>query len=264
MSKCRAIGAALILLFGGAAQSAQVLEDNLEQTYTLDPDAAISIKNADGSIRIYAAEVTEVHLHALKKAYTTERLNAINVDVKATQKSLAIETQMPPRPSGWTLADRSGTVEYTLIVPMTAKITACELVNGEILIEGLQEGSAKAHLVNGWLAAHNSFIDLDLSVVNGKLDVAYDWWQADKSFTANAASVNGSVRALIPPDASAAIAAESEHGHVVNSFADEDEPKAIASSVAVSMGDGAGAQVTLRSQNGNVRIDKSYETAVTK
>ena len=240
------------------ATAAETVDETFDESYTLESDASISVKNIDGSIRIYAADVNEVHVHALKRAYTADRVNRIEIVAQATPKSLTIDTRMPPK-SGGLLADKSGVVDYTLIVPMRANIAACDLSAGEILIEGLREGSAKAHLVNGWLAVHNSFVDTDASITNGKLDLAYDWWPEGKTFTANGTSVNGTVRALIPPDGSAAISAASENGKVANNFDDsETKPVTNASSVETVIGSGKSATVTLRSTNGNIRIDRSY------
>src|SRR6185437_14050098 len=101
------------------------------------------------------------------------------VDVKATQNSVTITTTFPPRKNA--LSDRSGTVDYIIIVPQTARIADLRLTNGELLVEGLRGGgSATAHLVNGWLAGHNCFGDLNLTVETGRLDVAFDWWENHK------------------------------------------------------------------------------------
>ena len=240
------------------ANAVETLEDTFEESYRLDSDGSISIRNTDGSIRIYAADVDEVHVHALKRAYSAARLNGIEVVANATTKALTIDTRYPARPNGL-FGDKSGTVDYTLIVPLRANIAACELSAGEILIEGLQEGSAKAHLVNGWLAAHNCFVDTDVSIVNGKLDLAYDWWPPEKTFRAYASSVNGLVRALIAPDMSAAISAASNNGKVANSLDDSDTGRiSSAQSIEVATGEGTGATMTLRSTNGNIRLDRSY------
>lgn len=238
------------------AHGVAVVEDTVDETYSLGAEPTISIANKDGSIRVYAANVTEVHLHAVKRAYSSERLESIRVDAKAEGSSLTIDTRYPAQPAGLSFADRSGTVEYTLVVPMTARIARCDLNAGELLIEGLQGGSAKAHLVNGWLAVHNCFVDADASIVNGKLDIAYDWWQSAKSFTVNAQSVNAGVRALIPPDGAVAINAEAQSGRVANNFSDE-VPGQIVRSISTVIGAGD-AQLNLRSTAGDIRIDKSY------
>src|SRR5205823_9264516 len=170
-----------------------------------------------GSVRIYAGDVAQISIQAIKKAYTSERLKKIVVDVKATPTNVAIETIIPPRENGFGLSDRSGTVEYVIIVPQTTKIRQIELANGEVLVEGLRGGSASVHLVNGWLGAHNCFGDLNLSIANGRLDVAYDWWDAGK-FSVKASSQNASLRVILPSDAAVTIAAQAPTGWLVNGF----------------------------------------------
>src|SRR6266403_13432 len=92
-----------LLLFSPGAFGAEVLEEIIEQRHSLDPD---------GSIQIYGSDRSEISIHAIKRAYTQERLKSIVVDVKATPRNVAIETIMPPKKAGLSLSDRSGTVEY--------------------------------------------------------------------------------------------------------------------------------------------------------
>lgn len=253
----RAVACIVALFLAAAANGVEPLEDIFEENYALDSDGAISITNTDGSIRIYAADVDEIQVRAIKKAYTAARLNGIEVVANATPKSLVIETRYPAKESGL-FADKSGTVDYMLIVPMRTNIATCDLSAGEVLIEGLQEGSVKAHLVNGWLAVHNTFVDVDASIVNGKLDLAYDWWLDVKPFVAHGRSVNGSVRAVIPPEGTVTISAASENGKVANTFDESDTKAANTSSLETMIGSGKSATIILHSTNGNIRIDRPY------
>jgi hypothetical protein len=242
------------LLCGQIAFAVDVLEEIIDQKYVLDADATLSISNTDGSIRVYAAETQEVSIQAIKKAYTSERLAGIIVDVKATGNSIAIGTTFPPRKDA--LSDRSGTVDYILIVPQTIKMTRLDLVNGEVLVEGLRGGSASAHLVNGWLGGHNCFGDLDLSVETGRLDVAYDWWESHK-FSVKASSARGSVRAILPSDASVILNASAPTGRIVNGFDKEKTGETdIIHSVNMVVGSEADAVIELKADDGNIRIDK--------
>src|SRR4051812_48997504 len=125
MSRAGMIGVIAAVFLAARANAVETLEDTFDETYALDSDGSISIKNTDGSIRIYAADVGEVHVHALKKAYSAARLNGIEVVANATAKALTIDTRYPAKPGGL-LSDKSGTVDYTLIVPMRANIAACE------------------------------------------------------------------------------------------------------------------------------------------
>jgi hypothetical protein len=238
------------------AFAVEPLEEIIEQKYELDATAAVSVANTDGSIRVYAAEGPGITIRAFKKAYTEERLRGIVVDVKATRSSIAITTNFPPRKNA--LSDRSGTVDYIIIVPPTVRITDLSLTNGELLVEGLRGGSANAHLVNGWLAGHNCFGDLNLTLEKGRLDVAFDWWENDK-FSVKAESTYGNVRAILPSDASASLNATALEGRVANSFETKKTSSGdVIHSVATVIGPEAEAAISLEAGRGNIRIDKTY------
>jgi hypothetical protein len=250
--------AILLSVLARTAFGIEVLEEAIEQKYAIDPEGSLSIQNTDGSIRVYAADVREISLQAIKRAYTPDRLQQIVVSVNATPRSVTIETIFPPRKNGFSLGDRSGTVEYNLTVPYATKVTNLDLVNGEVLVDGLRGGSATAHLVNGWLAAHNCFADLNLRIENGRLDLAFDWWENLK-FSVKLSSVRGNIRALIPSDASIGIIGRTGTGRIANAldskngrqgeqghsfnFATAPEPE---------------SALEIDSTNGNIRIDKSY------
>ena len=241
-----------------SVRAVDVVEEIVEQKFPCDSDATLSIRNTDGSVRIYAADVAEISIQAIKKAYTSDRLKSIVVDVRATRKSVAIETIFPPKKSALSLGDRSGTVEYVIIVPQTTKITQLELVNGEVLVEGLRGGSATAHLVNGGLAGHNCFGDLDFTIVNGRLDVAYDWWE-NTEFSVKLSSVHGNIRALIPSDASAGITARTGTGRIANAFEMQKEmPSEPAHALNFATGPEPETVFEINSTGGNIRIEKTY------
>jgi DUF4097 and DUF4098 domain-containing protein YvlB len=247
-----------LLLFSQSAFGAEVLEEIIEQKYAIDPDATLSVHNKDGSIRVYCGDVREISIQAIKRAYTLERLKQIVVSVNATQKSVVIETIFPPKKTGFGLSDRSGTVEYIVTVPPTIRITKLDLVNGEVLVEGLRGGSATAHLVNGLLTAHNCFGDLDFTIVNGRLEVAYDSWENTK-FSVKLSSSHGNIRALIPSDASAGITARTGTGRIANALEMQKEiPSEPAHSLDFATEPTPETAFEINSTSGNIRIDKSY------
>ena len=247
--------AALVSFFAQAALAVEPLEESVVQKYDVDPDATLTVQNIDGSIRVYAADQPVISIQAIKKAYNAERLRGIVVDVKASPKGVAITTSFPPRQGA--LSDRSGTVDYVVIVPKTAKVSQLDLVNGEILVEGLRNGgSARAHLVNGWLAGHNCFGDLDLTVETGRVDVAFDWWE-NHQFAIKAFNTRGNVRAIFPADSSLNLSAAAPEGRIANEFGPKKPgPADIVHSIAEVIGPDAQAVVSLEARRGNIRIDK--------
>ena len=234
----------------------KALEEKIEQKYELDSDATLSISNIDGSIRIYAAETSEIYLTATKSAYTAERLKGIVVDVQATRGTVAIKTIFPPRKN--VISDRSGTVDYTLIVPQAMRITQLDLTNGEVTLEGLRGGSANARVTNGWISAQNCFADLDLSVQTGRLDIFHGWWETEK-FTAKAASDRGILRVFLPGDVSVMLNATAGTGRIINAFS---ETKTGANDTVRSLntviGSNAAAALELKTGTGDIQIHKSY------
>jgi hypothetical protein len=248
--------ASFLFAFGRTAFAVELLEESLEQKYDLDANATLSVANTDGSIRVYEHQLPGIIIRAFKKAYTEERLRGIVVDVKATRSSVAITTSVPPRKN--VLSDRSGTVDYIIIVPPTVRITDLSLTNGELLVDGLRSGSANAHLVNGWLGGHNCFNDLNLTVENGRLDVAYDWWQNNK-FSIKASSTGGNVRAILPSDVSVSLNATAPEGRIANGFeTTKIKSGDVIHSVATVIGPEAEAAISLEASRGNIWIEKIH------
>src|SRR6266480_7914818 len=117
---------AALLVFGGlffanGVTAGEVLEDVVERRFPLDPSGTFSLRAIDGTVEIYGTDSAEVKIVATKKAFSLERLNAIVIRVDARQDSVNIETTSPPAPRHH-FSDRSGTVEYTINVPQTARI----------------------------------------------------------------------------------------------------------------------------------------------
>lgn len=243
------------VLWVGPAFAVEPLEEGVEQKYDVDATVALSVENIDGSIRVYAGQKPAVRIQAVKKAYNADRLHGIVVDVKASPSRIAITTSLPPRKGA--LSDRSGTVDYIIVVPQTARITDLSLTNGEVLVEGLRNGgSAKARLVNGWLAGHNCFGNLDLAVETGRLDVAFDWWE-NHAFAIKASNTNGNIRAAFPSDAALNLSATATEGRIANAFESKKaSPADVIRSLAEVIGADAQAVVSLEARRGNIRIDK--------
>jgi hypothetical protein len=235
------------------AQEPGVLEEVVEQKYAIDPDATLSIRNLDGAIRIYGGNASELKLYATKKAYSHERLKQISIDVSAQPNAVSIDTKFPPRPK-WGLGDRSGTVDYVLVVPQTCSISGLELSNGEVLIDGMRGDSLRANLSNGRMFAHNCFGDIHFTVANGGLDVTYDWWER-RRFSVNAETINANVRAFVPGDAAFHLLAASANGQVVSDFTGQQDRQAKGPhKIDMLVGAASEAEVNVHAANGNVTI----------
>src|SRR4029079_2528608 len=114
------------LLFAKEVSAGEVLEDVVERRFPLDPSGTFSLRVIEGTVEIFGTDSQEVKIVAVKKAFSPERLNAIAIRVDARQDAVTIET-MPPRAPSHHFSDRSGTVNYSINIPQTARIARVEL-----------------------------------------------------------------------------------------------------------------------------------------
>ena len=163
-------------LIASSLRAGEVLEDVVEKRFPLDPSGTFSLRAIDGTVEIFGTDSQEVKIVAVKKAFSPERLNAIAIRVDARQDVVNIETTPPPAPRHH-FFDRSGTVEYTINIPQTARIARVELPNGELVIDGMRGASIAANLGSGQLVTHNCFCDQTIHVNQGGLNVFFDWME---------------------------------------------------------------------------------------
>jgi DUF4097 and DUF4098 domain-containing protein YvlB len=246
---------AFCLLLGCRPAVDRTLEEMVDHVYPVEPSATLSVTNRDGSIRVYAAgnEARDVHVEAIKRAYSAERLKAISIRVSAQPNAISIETIYPPD-SGIKFSDRSGTVDYVIVVPSTIRISKLELANGEVLVDGMRSEQARAELGNGRLFAHNCFGNLDLTLKTGNLVIAYEWWE-DLEFSIRATVQNGHSFAYIPTDAAFHLIAHTATGKIANDFVEKEQRRAEpVNKIDMLVGGGGKTTFQFETQDGNVKI----------
>ena len=244
----------LCLLVGCRPAVDQTLEETIDHTYPVEPTATLSITNRDGSIRIYGAagDLREVRVEAIKKAYSAERLKAISMKASAERDSISIETIYPPDSSPG-FADRSGTVDYIIVVPQTIRISKLELVNGEVQLEGMR-GEGHAHLGSGRMFVHNCFGNLDLNIQTGNLAIAYEWWE-ETEFSIHTTIQDGNAFAYIPTEAAFHLIAHTATGKVANDFEEKEQRHAeLTNKIDMMVGGGGKTTFQFETEDGNIKI----------
>jgi DUF4097 and DUF4098 domain-containing protein YvlB len=250
-----AILAASCLVVGCRPAVDRTLEEMIDHVYPVEATATLSVTNRDGSIRVYAAahETREVHVEAIKKAYSAERLKAISIQVSAQPNAISVETIYPPD-SGIGFSDRSGTVDYVIVVPQTIRISKLDLANGEMLVEGMRSEEVRAQLGNGRLFAHNCFGNLDLILKTGNLAIAYEWWE-DLEFSIRATIQNGNAFAYIPTEAAFHLIAHTATGKIANDFAEKEQRRAEPiNQIDMLVNGGGKTTFQFETQDGNIKI----------
>jgi hypothetical protein len=199
---------------GGADN--RVVEEISEKIYPVEPNANISIQNRDGAVLVYGSDANEMRVRSVKKAYSRERLNQIAIDVSTKPGAVSVITKFPPQPK-WGLSDRSGTVDYTIVVPETASISALDLNAGEVLLDSMRGPEVRARLNDGRIFARNCFTNLDLTVNRGTLGLSYDWWEEEK-FSALVKLAEGNAWVWLPSDSAFHLLADAADGKIANDF----------------------------------------------
>ena len=247
------LSALLSALAGCGSDAHRPLDETFEQTYTIEPNANITVINSDGAVFVYGSNTNEMRVQANKRAYNRERLKQIAVNVSIQPGSVSINTKFPPRPK-WALSDHSGTVDYTIVVPVMANLARLELDAGEVLVDGMRGRTTHARLGSGRMFAHNCFGNVVLKLGCGALTLAYDWWEPGK-FSIEANIGHGNAWAFLPIDVVCHLVAETGHGKIGNDFEEPAErgTKEITKIDSLIQGGGEAA-VTLRATQGDIRI----------
>jgi DUF4097 and DUF4098 domain-containing protein YvlB len=246
--------AALALVAGLGLASAAYTEE-VHQTYPLTPTGSVSLSNVNGNVRIQAWDRNEVKLDAIKRGDTKETVDEVKVEVESSADRIRIRTRYPER--SWSDENRkrgSATVEYSLMVPRTARMEEINLVNGNLVLEGVT-GAVSAKTVNGNIQAQSLGGRVELKTVNG--GVQADLNQLDPNQAVDMDSVNGAVRLLLPASASASVSASTVHGAITNAFGMQVEKgRWVGSRMEGTIGSG-GAKVRLKTVNGKIEVERS-------
>jgi len=243
----------VFLAAASVLQGAEILEEIIQRDYPIDPTAKFSLKNADGVVLIYGADIKEMKVQAIKKAYIKDRLSEIKVDISVKPDAVTITTGYPPKPT-WGLRDRSGTVDYVIVLPWFCDLQDVELGTGEMLIEGMRGNEVHAQLGNGRMFGHNCFTDLHLSLGSGGLDVGYDWWETH-SIGLDAKVDDGNTRLFIPSDAQFQLRAETLNGHIFSDFTNkEDRHPGGQTKLELSVGTAPNAEMKIEAADGSLKI----------
>jgi hypothetical protein len=252
---CSIVGALLISLGGCDTADNRVIEETIERLYTVEPSVNVTIQNRDGAVLVYGSNVNEIRVHAVKKAYRRVRLTQIAIDVSVKPDSISISTKFPPKPR-WGLFDRSGRVDYIIVVPAAANISQLNLDAGEVLLDGMRGPTTRARLGEGRIFARNCFSNLDLAMRRGNVVVSYDWWEEGK-LSAQADIAQGNVWTYIPGDAAFHLFATAPHGKIASDFKSITiaEPSSAAGMKIDTLVNGGGeATMKIRVAEGNIEI----------
>jgi len=204
------------LLLVNQAWAFDKLTEEFHHSYPLASGGRVELENINGAVHITGWDQNEVKVDAVKYASSKARLDEAEIEVDATSDTVSIRTKYHSHDHTW---NRDGwnnpaTVEYTLMVPRSARLDEVELVNGSLDIHQVA-GEVRASCVNGKLIAQDLQGRVRLETVNGRLEPQFDHLG---SSPIELSSVNGSVELTLPSDAKAELEASTVSGGIDNDF----------------------------------------------
>jgi DUF4097 and DUF4098 domain-containing protein YvlB len=154
----------LVLILAGASAllALEPKRTELHSSYQMQPGAALTVTNINGSIEISGWDQSTVDITATKYAETAELLDQVKVDVATDSSGVHIRTVAP----------ESGNVgvKYVIKVPRSAQLAEIRSTNGALRINEV-DGPANLHTTNGAVRVAKMRGKLDIQTTNGAIDM---------------------------------------------------------------------------------------------
>ena len=181
-----ALGIATMCLLAGCdlaefAGSTRFKED-FHYSYKLKPGGSLSVESFNGSIDVHGWDREEVEISGTRYASTEELLQALKIDIVASEDAVRIRAV---RPSG-----RRGNMgaAFTIHAPRRIELERIDSSNGQIHVEDI-EGNARLRTSNGRVQVVRLQGDVDATTSNGRVELT------ETSGSAVLKSSNGSIKA---------------------------------------------------------------------
>ncbi|MGI8836099.1 MAG: DUF4097 family beta strand repeat-containing protein [Pyrinomonadaceae bacterium] len=235
------------------------VREEFHQNYPLSPTGRVNLENINGNVSITVADISEVQVNAVKRAYNRERLAEAKIEVTATADAIRIRTDYPDRDQNFTNDERGrynnpATVDYRIVVPRQARLESIALINGSLDIVDV-EGDVKASSVNGRVTVRGLKGEAKVNTVNGTTEATFT--QLDPAKPLSVGSVNGNVVVVIPSDANVILRAETIHGSIRNDFGlNVRHGEYVGHSLYGQLGSG-GARLKVGNVNGAITIKRA-------
>ena len=204
------------------------VEDRLEKSFDVGEHSTLRVNNINGSVKIITWAQDVIKVDALVVVDRQKDRDNIRVEMLQTSRGVSIETHYDKNKKNGRYQN-SGKVEYVITVPSQTELSAIELVNGSLSIDGVK-GEINAQLVNGSIKANGI-------ASNGEFS-----------------SVNGSIKLHVPSTVDASVNAETMHGSIKTDFGLPVEKNMFSGrhlSGRIGNGD---IKITMESVNGSVKL----------
>ena len=225
--------------------------NEIERSFDVSEKSSLRLDNVNGSVEISSWDKDEIKVMATITADNQDEHDNIVVDMQQTALGVNIKTRYKER-ENWGRNSNSGKVEYVVIVPRNSTLSAIDLVNGSLSINGVK-GEVNAELVNGSIKAKGLAANSEFSSVNGSIKISYDEF-AKELDRIDVETVNGSIKLSVPSSLNATVEAETMHGSIKTDFGLVAEKNMFTGrNLEGEVGNGD-IKITMESVNGSVKL----------
>ncbi len=165
----------------GLAGMARV-EEEFHESHAMEPGGRISVESLNGAVEIQGWDQDEVDISGRKYAASQEMLDALDVDIVASDDSVRIRVIEPSGRRG------NRGASFTIRVPREIEIELVETSNGRVRMEDV-DGNARLRTSNGGVRISNVTGDIEARSSNGPIELA------QYSGSANLRTSNGAITA---------------------------------------------------------------------
>ena len=222
-------------------------DQTTHQSYPLNKNGFVSVKNVHGDITIRAWDKNEVDLKATKHG-PADHLDLVEIDVDAKPDRFVVESKYPHYRSNTNVS-----VTYELSVPRGATLEDIGDVNGNVDIQGV-EGEVSAQTVNGSVDIDGTRGAVSAESVNGNVHVK--WAEFPSKGDVSMQSVNGGLDLKLPSqDVNADVEASSMNGSIHSDYPITVHNSFLSHKLEGQIGHG-GVPIRLKTVNGSIDINK--------
>lgn len=265
MPRSRPVRLAVVLLLAlaPAIASAATVTERFEQTFEVEPDTRIRLRNTNGNVTVTTWSRQEVEIVAEKYARGGDResaeaaLDEIAIDIDRSPGRLAIETELPRSSSGvmsWLFGRHVDTsVSYDIRVPESARLDVTT-VNGRLVSSG-PAAEQRLRSTNGRIRVEAAGGDVEARTTNGSIDVELGTSVAAAAIELS--TTNGSITLALPPDLAGRLEARTVNGSVTSDLPVTIEGSTSRRRLDADLNGGGDTRIGLRTVNGSIRIVES-------
>ncbi|MDQ7064681.1 MAG: DUF4097 family beta strand repeat-containing protein [candidate division KSB1 bacterium] len=239
------------------------LEETFDKTFPLEKGQHFSLKNTNGSVRLYGWDRQEVRIEAIKRVKAASRSQAerimqqLEIQIERTDAGIFVDTIVPISLRhgflSWLFDGFSShgvEVKYTIWLPNDV-LSEVRTVNGSIFINELR-GDINVRTTNGRIRVESASGSVKANTTNGSVNV--ELVEVEPGSEIRMRTTNGSVKLYLPKDFAGEIKARTTNGSITTDFPIEVMGQLNRRRLEGRIGEGGDVLCDIATTNGSVKI----------